>query len=265
MHRLCSLGALACSLLCASALAQPVREPPVEVFAERLPGVESFGSRAVSVITREQIERRAPQSVTELLREVAGLHVDRLGNAGGSSNVYMRGADPNHTVVMIDGVRVNDPTDARGGGFDFSEVALAEVERIEILRGAGSAQFGADAMGGVINVVTRSGSAREGNTDVRAQVGTQLLRELRGFAAAGAMSAGAAATRDGLERDGGSAQVRPPHETASSATAARPNARMPGARWRSIRPKAPGSDSALAGSMRTRVRFPNRAAASALP
>ena len=104
-------------LLPALARAQePVREEPLNVFAERAPLVDRAGTQAVEVIGRAAIEARNPSSVPELLRDVAGVHLDRLGNAGGPSNLYIRGAEPNHTVVLVAGVRVNDPPDARGGG-----------------------------------------------------------------------------------------------------------------------------------------------------
>src|SRR5438270_11075474 len=81
--------------------------PAIDVFADRAPLVDVQGSQAVTVVTREAIEARVAASVPELIEAVAGLHVDRLGNAAGASNVYLRGAEPNHTLVLIDGVRVN--------------------------------------------------------------------------------------------------------------------------------------------------------------
>jgi vitamin B12 transporter len=133
---------LAPILACASlgSLAQaPATYGNLQVFAERAPLLRLDGTQAIAVITREEIAARQPMSVLELLREVAGLHVDRMGNASGVTNLYIRGADPNHTVVLIDGVRVNDPTDVRGGSVDLSTLDVDAIERVEVLRGASSA------------------------------------------------------------------------------------------------------------------------------
>ena len=105
---------------------------------------------------------RSPRKLADLLRRVAGVHVDQVGGRGGTGSLYMRGADPNYTLVLVDGVRVNDPTNARGGSFDFSALDIADVERVEIARGPYSAVYGGDALAGVINIVTRHARAREG-------------------------------------------------------------------------------------------------------
>jgi vitamin B12 transporter len=112
----------------------------------------------VTVISREQIAAQQATSVTELLRQVPGVHIDQAGARGGISSVYVRGSDPNFTVVLIDGVKVNDPTNSRGGSFDFSTLSTDNIERIEIVRGPLSAVYGSDALGGVINIITRRGT-----------------------------------------------------------------------------------------------------------
>ena len=86
---------------------------------------------------------------------MAGVHIDQVGGRGGTGSLYLRGADPNYTLVLVDGVRVNDPTNARGGSFDFSTFDIADVERVEIARGPYSAVYGGDALAGVVNIVTR--------------------------------------------------------------------------------------------------------------
>ncbi|OEU82241.1 MAG: hypothetical protein BA865_08760 [Desulfobacterales bacterium S5133MH4] len=96
--------------------------------------------------------------MVDLLRQVPGLHVDQIGGRGGGSSVYLRGSDPNFTLVLIDGVKVNDPTNARGGSFDFATLNVQNIERIEIVRGPLSSVHGSDAMAGVINIVTRHGT-----------------------------------------------------------------------------------------------------------
>jgi outer membrane cobalamin receptor len=72
--------------------------------------------------------------------------------------VYVRGSDPNFTAVLIDGIKVNDPTNSHGGSFDFSTLSTDNIERIEVVRGPLSAVYGSDALGGVINIITRRGT-----------------------------------------------------------------------------------------------------------
>ena len=92
-----------------------------------------------------------------MLRGVAGLDVDEAGGVGSATQVRLRGANPGQTLVLIDGVRVGDPT-ATDGSVDFGNLSAVDIERIEILRGPQSALYGSDAMGGVINIITRKGA-----------------------------------------------------------------------------------------------------------
>ncbi len=131
---------------------------PVIVSASHLPSTLNATSASTTIITREEIEARQAISVVDLLRQVPGLHIDQAGGRGGVSSVYMRGSDPNFTVVMIDEVKLNDPTNSRGGSFDLSTLDSANIERIEIVRGPLSSVHGSDAMGGVIHIITRSGA-----------------------------------------------------------------------------------------------------------
>ena len=115
-----------------------------------------------TVITREMIESRADENVIDLLRGQSGVHVAQAGGRGGIASVQLRGGDPNFTLVLIDGVKVNDPTNARGGSFDFSSLPLAQLERIEIIRGAQSSVYGSDGLGGVVAISTRESAAAGG-------------------------------------------------------------------------------------------------------
>ena len=134
----------------------PIALEGVVITADRgSESAEKVGS-AVTVITREQIEASRAENVAELLETVPGLNVNQSGGVGGTANVYIRGADPDHTQVLIDGIRVNDPAQA-SGEFDFSLFALGNVERIEVLRGPQSGLYGSDAIGGVVNIITRKG------------------------------------------------------------------------------------------------------------
>jgi outer membrane cobalamin receptor len=131
---------------------------PIVVSATRIPTPLAATPLSATIVTREEIEARLPLSTTDLLRQVPGLHIDQPGGRGSVSSVYIRGSDPNFTLVLIDGVRVNDPTNSRGGSFDFSTLDPRSIERIEVIRGPLSAAHGSDAMGGVINIVTRQGT-----------------------------------------------------------------------------------------------------------
>lgn len=110
---------------------------------------------AVDVIDRQTIEAQHWDGVVEALRHLEGIYVEQPGARGSRADIYMRGLDPNHTLVMIDGIAVNDPTNARGGSFDLSTLGTDGIERIEVVRGPLSAVHGSDALAGAINIVTR--------------------------------------------------------------------------------------------------------------
>lgn len=109
-----------------------------------------------TVITTQDIQERQYQTVGDALRGVPALDVVRSGGKGQPTSVFIRGAKSEHTLVLIDGIEVNDPiTPART--FDFANLTTDEVERIEIIRGPQSTLYGSDAIGGVINIITRRG------------------------------------------------------------------------------------------------------------
>jgi outer membrane cobalamin receptor len=137
------------------------RLEPVVVTASREPMPADRAPGTVSVITREEIERAQYTSLVDVLRHVPGIHVEQPGSRGGRASIYTRGLDPNQTLVLLDGVRLNDPTNNRGGSFDLSTLDPAAVERIEIVRGPTSAVHGSDAIAGVVNIITRTGADGE--------------------------------------------------------------------------------------------------------
>lgn len=214
-----ALGLLAiasCSVAQEGATAVDVTAPgrlaDVVVTAYRVPTLEREAADSVTIIGREQIERRDVSSGVDLFRQVSGLQIDQLGGPGGPSSVYIRGSDPNHVLVLIDGVRVNDPTTSRGGGFDLSSLDPNQIERVEVLRGAASSVYGADAMGGVINIVTRGAKSKEPGGELGAGVGGHEYRNLHARASAGLGSArfsiGASRLRDGSDSIGGALDRR---------------------------------------------------------
>lgn len=125
------------------------------VTATRLGG-EQAGSN-VSIMDAETISARNPGSVVDLLRGFPGLFVQQSGGRGSVVSIFTRGAKPNFTLVLLDGVKANDPTNTRGGSYDFSTLDLNDISRIEFVRGPASAVYGSDAVGGVINIISRRG------------------------------------------------------------------------------------------------------------
>lgn len=118
--------------------------------------VEQVGS-SISVITAEEIEQKQEHTLLELLKSVPGIDVIRNGGSGGNTSVFLRGANSEHTLVLIDGVEVNNPI-STSRAFNFADISLDNVERVEVLRGAQSTLYGSDAIGGVINVITKRGT-----------------------------------------------------------------------------------------------------------
>ncbi|MEO8302480.1 MAG: TonB-dependent receptor [Rhizomicrobium sp.] len=141
-------------LVCSPTIANAAPENII-VTATRLGG-EQAGSN-VSVIDEATIRARNPGSVVDLLRGFPGLFVQQSGGRGSVVSLFTRGAKPNFTLVLLDGVKANDPTNTRGGSYDFSTLDLNDISRIEFVRGPASAIYGSDAVGGVINIISRRG------------------------------------------------------------------------------------------------------------
>lgn len=171
MTSLCSRASAATLVLClaqipALAQSQPVPLPEVVVTSSRTEEEVSRTGTAITVIRGEEIQRSNPGSLVDALRAVPGLDITENGGPGSSTAVRLRGSNAGQTLVLIDGQRVNDPSSA-SGEFNFSLLAPGLIERIEVLRGPQSALYGSDAIGGVINIITRKGS---GPTRVTAEV-----------------------------------------------------------------------------------------------
>jgi outer membrane cobalamin receptor len=159
-------------------VALPATQPEIIVTGSRVATTEDNLSANVTVLERDDFDVEKPTKLADVLERVAGVHVDQVGGRGGTGSVYVRGADPNYTLVLVDGVRVNDPTNARGGSFDLSALDMADVERVEVARGPYSAVYGGDALAGVINIVTRHPAPTKGYGSIDAMGGAYDTREV---------------------------------------------------------------------------------------
>ena len=145
-------------------------------YLERFPG-------DITIIDKRIIESSHADNISELLRTVPGLYIDQPGARGGTSSVYIRGADPNFTLILLDGIRLNDPNNTRGGSFDLSTISTDSIERIEIVKGPKSAVYGSDALAGVINIITHKGGGdniKIADVSITTDNGFRILTEARG-------------------------------------------------------------------------------------
>ncbi|MBM4136806.1 MAG: TonB-dependent receptor [Nitrospira sp.] len=142
------------SLLTLSFAEDKIKLEEVVVTATRIEESVEDIAQDVTVITKKEIESGSYRTVPEIIRNVSGLNLFEYGNRGSSASVSLRGSTSEQVLILIDGKRLNKPGD---GGVDLNTISipLENIERIEILRGASSALYGADAMGGVINIITR--------------------------------------------------------------------------------------------------------------
>ncbi|MGD8567934.1 MAG: TonB-dependent receptor [Gammaproteobacteria bacterium] len=141
-------------LVCAGEAAEKNEPLTIYITGSNLPVSPKEPVQNTTVITKEQIKELNPRSVPQLLKSVSGLHVENAAARGGLSAVYLRGGEPNYTAVFINGIRVNDPNNSRGGAFDFSLLDVDTVQRIEVVKGPVSSVYGSAAMAGVINIIT---------------------------------------------------------------------------------------------------------------
>ncbi len=138
----------------ATAFAQNTRE--LVITATRIPTPATEIASDIAVITSDEIERRQIRTVDEALQTQPGLSVVRSGGPGKTAAVFSHGTNANQTLVLIDGIQVNDPS-TTDGRTDFGGIDIADVDRIEVLYGSQGTLYGSDAIGAVINIITRSG------------------------------------------------------------------------------------------------------------
>jgi vitamin B12 transporter len=150
--------ALLAVLVCGVARAADAGEPEqVIVSATRTPTPAVEVASSITIITAEDIEARQQRTISDALKDVPGVNVVQTGGPGGATSIFIRGTNSNHTKVLIDGIDVSDPSNSTGA-FDFGQLLTPDIERIEVLRGPQSGLYGSDAIGGVINIITRSGT-----------------------------------------------------------------------------------------------------------
>jgi len=197
-------------LLASPALAATDRDPDpraIVVTATRAPQPVEAAGQPVTVVTRADLDRLQLPNLADVLAQTPGVTVTRNGGAGQPTAVRIRGAEDAQTLVVIDGVRVNDPS-APAGAFDFGNLLSANIARVEVLRGAGSVPWGSAAIGGVVNVTT--GGASGASVDYGARnsliANAQLSHDFGRARLSGGggvfRDRGISAFVDGRERDG---------------------------------------------------------------
>jgi vitamin B12 transporter len=139
------------------AIAEPSSLDTVVVTATRIPTPESQVASSITVISADDIAAEQTQTLPDILRVVPGLNVVQTGGVGGQTSIFMRGTNSNHVKVLVDGIDVGDPS-SPNGAFDYGQFLTQDIQKVEVLRGPQSGLYGSDAIGGVINVITKSGS-----------------------------------------------------------------------------------------------------------
>jgi len=127
---------------------------PVVITANRIPTARPSIVAGVSVLEGDMLRSLGVKQVLEALRMMPGLDIAQTGSFGGSTSLFLRGGESDYVKVLVDGVPVNDP----GGAFDFAHLTTENVERIEMVRGPSSVLYGSDAVSGVVQIFTRTGS-----------------------------------------------------------------------------------------------------------
>ena len=145
----------------ASAQAEPAARDSIDtivVTATRLGQTATETGSSLSIITAEEIEELGLIYVLDAIAQAPGVTINQNGTFGGNASVRIRGASSEQTVVLIDGIPVNDPS-SPGGGFNFARLDTENIERIEVLKGPQSTLWGTDAIGGIVSITTKSPGA----------------------------------------------------------------------------------------------------------
>jgi vitamin B12 transporter len=137
----------------------PILRHEIVVSATRIETPAKEVASSVTVITRQDLEKSHRSTVLELLQDVIGTAVIQNGGKGAAASTFLRGSNSEHVLIMLDGVELNDPMNP-SRSYDLAHFSLDNVEQIEILRGPQSTLYGSDALGGVINILTKRGSGK---------------------------------------------------------------------------------------------------------
>nr|WP_321459484.1 TonB-dependent receptor [uncultured Cohaesibacter sp.] len=152
-----------------AAYAEDLNLDEVVVSAGLTPVDEEKVGRAYSVVTGEELEKGQIKYVADALRSVPGVIVNRTGSYGGLTSIRIRGSETNHVLVLIDDI---EATENANGSFDFGGLQVADIERIEVLRGPQSALYGSDAVAGVVHIITKSGRRDGNHASIKTETGT---------------------------------------------------------------------------------------------
>jgi vitamin B12 transporter len=128
----------------------------IVVSATRIPTPLAQVASSVTIVTADEIEARQERSLPDVLRNVPGLFITQTGGAGGQTSLFMRGTNSNHVKLLLDGIDLSDASTPNGAA-DISKLLSGDMARVEVLRGPQGALYGSDAIGGVINIITKAG------------------------------------------------------------------------------------------------------------
>jgi vitamin B12 transporter len=172
VKHLAVIAAVAAAFLIPSSntIAQSLTDEIVVVATRSPQNIEKIGN-SVTVLDEQTIRESQSTDVSQLLATTPGITFSRSGGPGNSTSINIRGADSDHTLVLIDGVVLNDPS-LVNGNIDFGSLLVGDISRIEILRGAQSTLYGSQAIGGVINIITTEPQPGLGG-DVQAEYGSR--------------------------------------------------------------------------------------------
>lgn len=204
--------ALLLLVLSGIARAEDVELDKIVVTPTKTEALQSQVGTSSTVISSDQIEENQSTDVSDSLRNVPGISVSQSGSFGSLTDIYMRGAKPEYTLVMIDGVAINDPMSANRS-FDFAHLTTDNIERVEVIRGPQSTLYGSDAVAGAINIITKRGQGKP-KFDITTEGGTHnTFKETVAFSGSNDKAdfslqeswfttSGISSAKGGTERDG---------------------------------------------------------------